>query len=236
MKKLLSSALFMAVMLLLSAGWNLSAQTPKFPSSVGVSVYGGPAWSFGGFRNIGSDGLNVIQPQAGISVSLGIGERFRSGLDVSFTRMIREQVDASLQPLTGDGIISGSTEGTLYKDFMTRFFSAGLSAGYSLLKAGPLELFIETGAGCIYAAGNTWSLSVRNELRSDTLTSTVSVTGHNDPHEYLAPYIPAGLSLEIGILPQTRLCAGARYRYIITGETIAPKHQACATLGLMLVF
>ena len=112
----------------------------------------------------------------------------------------------------------------------------GLNAGFALFKAGPLELYLGTGAGCLYASGNTWSLSVRNELRSDTLTSTVSVKGHNEAHEYLAPYIPASLSLEIGILSQTKLCVGGQYRYIITGESIAPRHQACATVGLLLAF
>ena len=134
-------------------------------------------------------------------------------------------------------VLPGSVEGTVYRDFKTNFHAIGVTAEYDLLPTGGwVSLYVGTGAGCLIGMGNTWSLSVRNEMRSDNWTNTVSVGGHNEAHRYAAPFIPASLSLECRILPQTALCVGGMYRFILSKEPLAPKGQAGATLGLRLDF
>lgn len=149
--------------------------------------------------------------------------------------MLREQMSGDLQPLTGSGILPGSVEGTVFRDFQSHFFSAGLTGEYNLLPAvSPVALYVGAGFGCLFATGNTWALKLRNEMRSDNWTNALSVGGHNDAHRYAAPFIPARLSLEVPIVPQVALCLSGDYRFLITKQAIAPKHQVGATLGLRI--
>ena len=70
-------------------------------------------------------------------------------------------------------------------------------------------------------------------LKADGTGNTISITGHNEGHRYVAPCIPATLSLEYAFLPQVALSFGGGYRFIMArGNGYAPKGQAYATLGL----
>ena len=204
---------------------------------VNVRLGGGAAWKFGsGFENIGDNEANVLQPVLGAVVSVNIMPNLRAGLNYDYSRMVREQLNGTLEPIEGN-VLPGSVEGTVYKDFKTRFHAVSATAEYNVLPTGGLlSLYLGAGFGCLFAYGNTWALSVRNEMRSDNWTSTVSVNGLNEKHSYAAPFIPASVSLECRILPRTAVCVGGQYRLVLSNNELAPKGQACATLGLRLDF
>ena len=236
--KVLPFALAMAFLLMVPYGGNVRAQGMlRAPSLVGVRVSGGISWDFGGsFAGENANGMTVVQPEAGIGVTLAVAPRFRAGVGYDYTRMVREQVNGTLQPMSGN-VLPGSVEGTVYRDFKTHFHAVALTAEYNLLPTGGfLSLYVGTGAGCLFATGNSWSLSIRNEMRSNDWTNTVTVDGHNEAHHYTAPFIPASLSLECRILPGTSLCLSGVYRQILSKNELAPKGQATASLGLRLAF
>ncbi|MBR5019169.1 MAG: hypothetical protein IKX53_05990 [Bacteroidales bacterium] len=204
---------------------------------IGVRLSGGAAWCFGSsFENASANGANVIQPMAGVGVTVKVAPRFRAGVGYDYTRMVREQLNGQLTPIAGS-VLPGSVEGTVYRDLKTHFHAVGVTAEYDVLPAGGLlSLYVGTGAGCLVGNGNIWSLSIRNEMRSDNWTNTVSVGGHNEALRYAAPFIPAALSLECRILPRTAVCIGGVYRLLLSKEPLAPNSQAGATLGLRLDF
>lgn len=204
---------------------------------VSVRLSGGATGCFGGgFQNVGANGTNVLQPMLGAGITINIMPQFRVGLGYDYSRMVREQLNGTLEPISGD-VLPGSVEGTVYKDFITRFHAASVTAEYNVLPSGgPLSLYLGAGFGCLFADGNTWALSVKNEMRSDSWTSEISVNGQNEKLSYAAPYIPASISLEIRILPRTAVCLGGLYRQILSKNEWAPKGQVFATLGLRLDF
>ena len=220
------------LLLTLPLGGRASAQ-----GLINVRISGGISLNFGGgFDGEGANGMTAIQPETGLGVTLGVAPRFRAGVGYDYTRMVREQVNGTLQPISGN-VLPGSVEGTVYRDFKTHFHAVALTAEYNLLPMGGfLSLYVGTGAGCLFATGNSWSLSIRNEMRSNDWTNTVTVDGHNEAHHYTAPFIPASLSLECRILPGTSLCLGGVYRQILSKNELAPKGQATASLGLRLAF
>ena len=231
MKK--QSILFLTLLLLtLPLGGRISAQ-----GLINVRLAGGASWNFGSvFENVGANQANVVQPIVGVGVTVKVMPRLRAGLGYDYSQMVREQLNGTLEAIDGS-VLPGSVEGTVYKDFKMRFHAIGATAEYDLLPAGGLlSLYVGTGFGFLFAAGNTWALSVRNEMRSDNWTSTVSVNGKNQMHNYAAPFIPATVSLECKILPQTALCIGTTTRLILSNNTLAPKAQFFATLGLRLDF
>ena len=233
MKKPSTLSTFLTILLLtlLSVG-QASAQ-----GLIGVRLSGGTAWSFGSsFENATANGANVIQPMAGVGVSVNVAPKFRAGVGYDYSRMVREQLNGQLEPIVGS-VLPGSVEGTVYRDLKTHFHGVGVTAEYDVLPVGGIvALYIGTGVGCLMGMGNTWSLSVRNEMRSDNWTNNVSVGGHNEAHSYTAAYIPATLSLECRILPRTAVCVGGLYRLVLSKNDLAPKSQAGATLGLRLDF
>ena len=234
--------LLMALLLLLPVSGGLRAQGPYRDArtgTVGLRLGGGASWSFGSsFENVGANQINLVQPFGGAGLLVNIRPWVRIGADYSYTQMVREQLFTSLQPLTGTGIIAGSTEGAAYRDFKTRFHGASLTGEFNLLEIGGkgpgrLGLWIGTGLGCLFAQGNTWTLSVSDQMRSDTWTQTVHFGGHNEPHRYNALFIPATLSLEYAFLPQVALTLGGGYRFLPGKTDLAPKSQAYAQVGLV---
>ena len=225
-------ALIAVLLLVLTIGGQASAQ-----GLISVRLSGGAAWNFGsGFQNIGANEANVLQPVLGAGVSVNFMPRMRAGVAYDYSRMVREQLNGTLQPIDG-AVLPGSVEGTVYKDFKLRFHALSATAEYDVLPSGGLlSLYLGTGFGCLIADGNTWALSVRNEMRSDNWTSIVSINGCNEKHNFAAPFIPASASLECRILPRTALCLGGLYRLVLSNNELAPKGQAFATLGLRLDF
>ena len=219
------------VLLWLPLGGHLSAQSPV---GMVVVLQGGPSWSLGSsFENVPAGRYNLVQPEGNAGVYVTFLQNFRAGLDFSYTRLVREQVNGTLQPMDAGEYLPGSVEGTVYRDFKTHFYAAGVKAEYNLLpKTGPLALYVGTGAGCLFGDGTTWSLAVSNGMLATESKNIVSVKGHNEPHRYVATYIPASLSLEFMFLPQVSLCVGGTYRLVLSKEEIAPQSQVCATMGL----
>lgn len=242
MKK--KTSLLLVLLLLLTTAGGLRAQDPYRDArtgTVGLRLGGGASWSFGSsFENVGANQANLIQPYAEAGLFVNIRPWVRIGADYSYTRMIREQLYTSLQPLSGAGIIAGSTEGAAYRDFKTRFHGASLTGEFDLVELlgrgkgpGRLSLWLGTGVGCLLAQGNTWTLSVSDVMRSDNWTQTVHFGGNNDPHRYNSLFIPATLSLEYAFLPQVALSLGGGYRFLPGKTDLAPRHQAYAKVGLV---
>lgn len=237
------TSLLLLLLLLFTTAGSLRAQDPHRDTragTVGLRLDGGASWSFGSsFENVGGNHVNLIQPYAGAGLLVNIRPWARIGVDYSYTRMIREQVYTSLQPMSGASIAAGSVEGAIYRDFKTRFHGASLTGEFNLLEMGKgkapgrLGLWVGTGLGYLFSQGNTWTLSVSNVLYSDTWTQTVHFGGNNSPHRYNDLFIPATLSLEFAVLPEMALSIGGGYRFIFGKNDLAPRSQAYAKVGLV---
>ncbi len=216
------------ILLLLSLPTAMWAQ-----GTLGLRLDGGVSWMRGGGIEGSSDKtMTAIQPQGGAGFSFNFGPAFRLGLDYSYTRMLREKTESSLQPQPDGGV-----KGDVYCDFKTNFHSVGLSGELNLLGLGggkkPLSLYAGTGVACLFAEGNSYTISVSNTIKPDKTGNTVHVTGHNEGHRYAVPCIPVTLSLEYDILPQVALRISGGYRFILAGkQELAPKGQVYAAAGL----
>lgn len=224
--------LLLVLLLLLPAPGGLRAQGPYRDArtgTVGLRLDGGASWAFGSsFENVGANQINLFQPYAGAGLLVNIRPWVRIGADYSYTRMIREQLFTSLSPVTGD----------VYRDFKTRFHGASLTGEFDLVEwlgqgkgPGRVGLWLGTGIGFLFSQGNTWNVSVSNEISADK--QTIRVGGHNEPHDYNAPFIPVTLSLEYAFLPQVALSVGGGYRFLPGNTELAPRHQAYAKAGLV---
>ena len=193
----------------------LSLPTALMAQGIGIRLDGGFSWAHGGGLDIARPGIrSAVQPQGGAGVFYTISPRFRAGLDYSFTRMVREEVDGTLTQLP-----DGSSEGELFRDLKSHFHGASLSVG--------------TGAGCLFAVGNTYTIAVSNTVKPDNTGNTIHLTGHNVGHKYAVPFIPATLSLEFAFLPQVSVSFNGGYRLILAGkQDYSPKGQAYAQVGL----
>ena len=96
---------------------------------------------------------------------------------------------------------------------------------------GRVGLWLGTGLGVLFSQGNTWNVSVSNEISADK--QTIRIGGHNEPLGYNAPFIPVTLSLEYAFLPQVALSIGGGYRFLPGKTDLAPRHQAYAKAGLV---
>lgn len=230
MKK--ETLLLLVFLLLLPTAGGLRAQDPYRDAStgtVGLRLDGGASWAFGSsFENIGANQVNLLQPYAGAGLLINIKPWVRIGADYSYTRMIREQLFTSLQPETGN----------VYRDFKTRFHGASLTGEFDLVELlgrgkgpGRVGLWLGTGLGFLFSQGNTWNVSVSNEISADK--QTIRIRGHNEPLSYNAPFIPVTLSLEYAFLPQVALSIGGGYRFLPGKTDLAPRHQAYAKAGLV---
>ena len=230
MKK--ETLLLLVFLLLLSTAGGLRAQDPYRDAStgtVGLRLDGGASWALGSsFENIGANQVNLLQPYAGAGLLINIKPWVRIGADYSYTRMIREQLFNSLQPETGN----------VYRDFKTRFHGASLTGEFDLVELlgrgkdpGRVGLWLGTGLGFLFSQGNTWNVSVSNEISADK--QTIRIGGHNEPLGYNAPFIPVTLSLEYAFLPQVALSIGGGYRFLPGKTDLAPRHQAYAKAGLV---
>ena len=230
MKK--KTPLLLVFLLLLSTAGGLRAQDPYRDAgtgTVGLRLDGGASWAFGSsFENIGANQVNLLQPYAGAGLLINIKPWVRIGADYSYTRMIREQLFTSLQPETGN----------VYRDFKTRFHGASLTGEFDLVELfgrgtgpGRVGLWLGTGLGVLFSQGNTWNVSVSNEISADK--QTIRIGGHNEPLGYNAPFIPVTLSLEYAFLPQVALSIGGGYRFLPGKTDLAPRHQAYAKAGLV---
>ncbi|MCR5709840.1 MAG: hypothetical protein K6G79_05105 [Bacteroidales bacterium] len=216
------------LLLLLSLPAALWAQ-----GTLGFRFDGGVSWMRGGgIEGTAARTRTAIQPQAGAGLVFNFTPAFRLGLDYGYTRMLREQTNASLLPQPDGGV-----KGDVYRDFRTNFHGAGLTGELDLLGLGggkaPLSLYVGTGVTCLFASGNSYTIGVSNTIKPDKTGNSIHVTGHNEGHRYVAPCIPATLSLEYLFLPQValRICGG--YRFVLAGrQGISPKGQAYATVGL----
>ena len=222
MKK--KTSLLLVFLLLLSTAGGLRAQDPYRDArtgTVGLRLDGGASWAFGSsFENIGANQVNLLQPYAGAGLLINIKPWVRIGADYSYTRMIREQL------------------GTVYRDFKTRFHGASLTGEFDLVELlgrgkgpGRVGLWLGTGLGFLFSQGNTWNVSVSNEISADK--QTIRIRGHNEPLSYNAPFIPVTLSLEYAFLPQVALSIGGGYRFLPGKTDLAPRHQAYAKAGLV---
>jgi outer membrane protein OmpA-like peptidoglycan-associated protein len=135
-------------------------------------------------------------------------------------------------------VVTGSAEGTVYRDFKTRFHGASLTGEFDLVELlgrgkgpGRVGLWLGTGLGFLFSQGNTWNVSVSNAISVDK--QTIRVGGHNEAHKYNAPFIPVTLSLEYAFLPQVALSIGGGYRFVPGKTELAPRHQAYAKAGLV---
>lgn len=229
------SSVIVSVVVLIMAQTGLQAQSvynKARTGSVAVRLDGGVSWAMGSaFDNAESTRAKEIQPMGGAGIMYNFGPRFRLGLDYSYSRMIREQT-GTLSTLPDGGV-----EGDVYKDLKTHLHTAALTGEFNLLGSeaagGRLSLYAGAGAGCLIGSGNTYTIGIRNEIKPGGTGNTVRVTGHNEGHNYVAPFVPLSLSLEFAFLPQVSLSVGGGYRFIFAGNSdFAPGSQAFATLGL----
>jgi outer membrane protein OmpA-like peptidoglycan-associated protein len=236
----------LAVLLLLMPAAVLSAQQPDShfkdarTGTIGLRMNGGAMWAFGSpFENVNANEMNLIQPFGEAGLFVNIKPWVRVGADYSYTRMIREQLFTTLEPIIGDGIITSSVGGPVYSDFKSRFHGASLTGEFDLVEllsrgnsSGKVALWLGTGLGYMFANGNTWTMNVANIMRTDN-THTMKFGFNNDPHKYNALFVPARLSLEYAFLPQVALSVGGEYRFLPVKGELNPRHMAIAKVGLV---
>lgn len=208
-------------------GLNILSRT----GTLGIRLDGGAQWFMGsGFANEGANTRNEIQLLGNAGLYYNISPRFRAGVDYTYSRMIREQLSGTLTSLPGGGV-----EGELYRDLKTHFHGVMVTGEYNLLGIGPLSLYAGTGAGCMLATGNIYTVGVKNEIMTGGTGSTIQFTGHNEGHRYAVPFIPVTLSLEVAFRPDVAVSIGGGYRLLIPGKNnLSPKGQAYAALGLRI--
>ncbi|MBR5736369.1 MAG: hypothetical protein IKX60_06235 [Bacteroidales bacterium] len=213
--------------LLLLVPWTMWSQGHK--GAMGFRLDGGASWSLGGsFANEGAGNLGVTQPFGRAGVYYMASPQLRVGGEYSYTRMARRQIDGKVNQLAG-----GGSEATVYRDLTANYHGVAVTCEYNVLGEGPLALYAGTGAGCLIAAGNTYTFGVRNEVKP--AGSSVSFTAHNEPQVQAVPYIPVTVSLEYAFLPQTAVSVSCGYRMLMAGkESTAPKGQAYAAVGLRI--
>ena len=192
----------------------------------GVSLMGG-----GGPEGARGNATTITQPQIGAGLFYNISPIFRLGLDYSYTRMLREQTNASLESQP-----DGSVQGNVYYDFKTNFHGIALTGEMELLTLlegkKPYSLYVGTGVACLFASGNNYTIGVSNTIKPDKTGNTVHVTGHNVGHKYAVPCIPATLTLEYEFLPQVAVRLSGGYRFVLAGgQALSPKGQFYATVG-----
>ena len=196
--------------------------------TVGLSLDEGLSWSLGGgFANIGTDNMNLIQPSATAGVFYNFSPLVRAGAYYGYTRMVRGQLT---DPDAG---------GVFYRDFKSRFHSAHISGEVDLVelfsKGLPhrLSVYAGAGAGLLLANGNTLEKSCSTSYDKEKMVQTTRFAEHNDPHRYRSAYVPVTLTVEYAFLPQVSLRLAGSGRILTTKTDIAPKSQVSATAGLV---
>jgi len=196
--------------------------------TVGVRLDGGASWSLGGsFAD--NAGLNATRPMAGGGVYWLPADRLRLGAGYSYTSMMRRQLDGKMVPLPG-----GGQAADLYRDLKAGLHGLELTCEYRLLGEGPLAFYAGAGAGCLFAAGNIYTLGVKNEITAGGMGNSISFTGGPEKLRYAAPFIPVTLSLEYEFIPQVSVSLSCGYRLLLTSAETAAKGQPYAALGLRL--
>ena len=199
--------------------------------TLGIRLDGGVSWSVG---NVLPDESNVavtaLQPQGGAGLYYNFNPHFRAGLDYGYTRMMREQLNGTM-----DQMPDGGVQGTVYRDFKEHFHTVTLLGEYNLLGSsdGRLSLYAGAGAGCLFAHGNSYTIGVKKEVKPGGAGNKISVTGHNERNKSVRPFVPANLSLEYSFLPQVALSLNCGYRFILAPKRdTMPAGQLYGTLGL----
>lgn len=216
------------LLLLLSLPTALWAQ-----GTLGLRFDGGVSWMGGGGpEGARGNATTATQPQVGAGLFYNFSPVFRVGLDYSYTRMLREQTNASLESQP-----DGSVQGNVYYDFKTNFHGIALTGEMELLTLlegkKPYSLYVGTGVACLFASGNNYTIGVSNTIKPDKTGNTLHVTGHNVGHRYAVPCIPVTLTLEYEFLPQVAARLSGGYRFVLAGgQALSPKGQFYATVGI----
>ena len=233
MKRFATAMIFSVMLLLLPvAVWS---QNPFFESrtnTFGVRLDGGVSMSLGSsFSDLSSNISTAVQPLGSAGCYYNFTPHFRAGADYNYTLMARQMMDGTMQPLEGGGV-----QGEIYRNLNTHFHGVALTAEYNVLgglPGGVLSLYAGLGVGCQFAVGNIYAINVKNEVKAGGTGNTISITGHNDPHTYAKPFLPASLTLEYAILPQMAVSFGVGYNVIFADKhDISPNGQAFARIGL----
>ena len=225
MNKILSLLVFLLFLQGTEVLYAQESLTSSGKVTPGVRFGGGVQYAIGAGEG---NGLTAVQPLGGAGLYLNVTSLFRIGLDYNYTRMVREQSNATLSQLPGGGV-----SGEVYRDLKTHFHGINLTGEIQLLPAGPVSFYAGTGAGVLLADGNLYTIGIKNEVKPDGAGNSIEIKGHNEGHRYVAPYVPLTFSLEYTFLPQVAMCLGAGYRVVIDGKNVfSPDGQAFATLGL----
>jgi len=193
--------------------------------SLGFRLDGGVQYAVGAGQ---AKGPTAVQPMGGIGLFYNINPRFRAGLDYNYSRMIRETSNGTLSKLPDGGVA-----GDVYRDQKTHFHSLSATGEYNLLAEGPVSLYAGAGVGAIIAAGKVYTLGVKNEIKPGGAGNSIQITGHNESHSFVSPFIPVSFTLEYEFLPQVAVCFEAGYRFVIAGKNeFSPNGQAFGLLGL----
>ena len=212
----------MMLLLLLQGAVALYAQDS---SLVGFRLEGGAQYAVGAGQ--GKD-LTAVQPMGGAGIYFNISPRFRAGLDYDYSRMIREQINGTLEKQPDGGVA-----GDVYSDRKTHFHCVTATGEFNFLPSGPFSLYASAGAGVMMANGNLYTMSIKNELKPGGAGNLIQIKGHNEAHSFVATVFPVSLSLEYMFIPRVSVCLKGGYRFVIAGKNeYAPNGQAFALLGL----
>lgn len=219
-----------------------------------IYLQGGASWATGlKFKSVNPAAGTSVAPEVGLGVNYNLRPWIRLGLNYEFSKYRREQrLDnfEAVKPLF-DGSSSGMTEntvnngGTAYRKLWNMYHNIDLTADFNIMQLWPnrqctrFNLYAGTGAGMMFAKGNTYAISMGYEQwedpnnaagNSDNWTSHTWLKAENSRHSYNSFYVPLALSAEYDVMPQLTLGVKGQYKALFTSDDFAPSGLEAAAI------
>lgn len=219
-----------------------------------VYIQGGASWATGlKFKSVNSTTGMSTAPEAGVGVNYNLRPWIRFGLNYEFSKYKREQRLEHFEPTSPsfNGASAGLTENTAnhggiaYRKLWNMYHTIDLTAEFNIMElwanreCKQFNLYAGTGAGMMFAKGNTYVIGMGNEQwedpnnatgSTDNWTSYTWLKAGNSHHNYSSFYVPVVLSAEYDLLPQLTVGVKGQYKALFTSDDFAPSGLEAAAI------
>lgn len=219
-----------------------------------IYLQGGASWATGlKFKSVKPAAGTSVAPEVGLGVNYNLRPWIRLGLNYEFSKYRREQRLDNFEnmPPSFSGTGSGMTEntvnngGTAYRKLWNMYHNVGLTADFNIMQLWPnrqctrFNLYAGTGAGMMFAKGNTYAISMGYDQWEDPDNATGNtdnwaahswLKAENSRHNYSSFYIPVALSAEYDVMPQLTLGVKGQYKALFTSDDFAPSGLEAAAI------
>lgn len=267
MKKILS---ILCLTTLLANTVNVHAQDDKAlkykplrTDTWSVYVQGGVSWATGlKFRSISPAAGASVVPEVGGGVNYNLRPWVRFGLNYEFSKYKREQQLDNFETVAptlnlgsqGFSELVSSNGGTAYRNMWNMYHNLDLTAEFNVMellkdrKCTWFNLYVGTGAGLMFAKGNTYELAMGHEKwtdssnnkdghqMSDNWATHSWVKAANTRHDFHSVYVPVILSAEFDVMPQLTLGVKGQYKAVFSSDNMAPDGLEAAALTVRYNF